>query len=106
MAPIKDARLDWPHARTNRPQARSVLHIDDFPVRDQHMLIAAARAWAKMAIVGFKDEKPFVVSVGHPEGLSAADARPEGLKAYSFARIRGLEAAADADDFPSVAQRR
>ncbi len=47
-----------------------------------------------------------VASVGHPDGLSAAEARPEGLRAYSFARIRGLEAAADADDFPLVAQHR
>ena len=87
------------------PKRVPSLHIDDFPVRDQHLLIAAARAWAKMAIIGFKDQKPFVVSVGHPEGLSAPDARPEGLKPYSFARIRGLEAAADADHFQPVAHR-
>jgi len=59
-----------------------------------------------MAVVGFKGDTPFVVSVGHPDGLSASEARPEGLRAYSLARIRGLEAAADADDFPSVVQRR
>ncbi|MBA3479005.1 MAG: hypothetical protein H0T52_11505 [Lautropia sp.] len=87
------------------PKRVPPLHIDDFPVRDQHLLIAAARAWAKMAIIGFKDQKPFVVSVGHPEGLFAAEARPEELRAYSLARIRGLEAAADTDDNPPVAQR-
>ncbi len=59
----------------------------------------------KMAVIGFRGDKPFVAPVGHPDGLSAAEARPDGLRAYSLARIRGLEAAADADHFQPVAHR-
>ncbi len=54
----------------------------------------------KMAVIGFKDEKPFVVSVGYPDGRSAAEARPEGLGAYSLSRIRGLSEAAEDDGSP------
>ena len=87
------------------PKRVPSLNIADFAVRDQRVLVAAARAWMKMAVVGFKGDRPFVASVGHPDGLSAAEARPEGLRAYSLARIRGLETAADTDDYPPVAQR-
>jgi hypothetical protein len=45
---------------------------------------------ADLAIIGFKDERPYVVSVGHPDGISAQSERLEGMKAYSLRRIRGL----------------
>lgn len=52
-----------------------------------------------MAIVGFKDEQPFLVAVGHPDGLPAAQARPQSFRAYSLERIKGLAEAAEDDGF-------
>ena len=88
------------------PKRVPPLRIEDFAVRDQGVLVTATRAWMKMVVVGFKGDTPFVVSVGHPDGLSGAEARPQGLRAYSLTRIRGLSEAADEEDFHPVAQRR
>lgn len=79
------------------PKRAVSLKFEEFGPSDQQLLVAAARSRVTMAIVGFKDDEPYVVSVGHPDGVSAADARPEHMRAFRLSRIRGLAEAADSD---------
>lgn len=76
--------------RANPKRAVSV-KIGDFPRRDQDLLRAAFHALVPMVLVGFKDEKPFVISLGHPDGLTTPVESPEGSKVFSLSRIKGAD---------------
>lgn len=78
------------HMRASPKRAVSV-KIEDFPRRDQDLLRAAFHAWVPMVLVGFKDEKPFVIALGHPEGLATAEASPDESRIYSLKRIKGVD---------------
>ena len=80
------------------PKRAITLTIEDFSLCDRAILIAAVRGWMTMAIIGFKEKKPFVMSVGHPDGVSTQGERPEGMRAYALKRIRGLDKAAAAEE--------
>jgi hypothetical protein len=63
-----------------------------FSNRDQDLLRAAFHAFVPMVLVGFTDERhPFVISLGHPDGLATAEASPDGSRIYSLIRIRGVD---------------
>ena len=76
------------------PPKRAVsVKIGDFPRRDQDLLRAAFHAWVPMVLVGFKDERPFVIALGHPDGLATAQDSPDGSRIYSMIRIKGVDKA-------------
>ena len=54
-------------------------------------LRAAFHAWVPMALVAFKDERSFVLAVGHPDGLTSAQDSPDGSRIYSLRRIKGVD---------------
>ena len=75
-----------------KPPTRAVtFSIGDFSRADQALLRAAYEADLPMSYIGFRQDKPFVMAVGHPGAIAMPDAKPEGSVPCSLKQINGID---------------